>query len=141
MVNEERLRHMIKLAQFDENEGKRCKPMEQYARKDYVSLQLLISFVTGTISYGIVLGMWVLHSIDQVFELINGMELKSLLVSLIVSFVLFMTLYLGATYIVFQMKYTEGRRAVKKYYASIKKVNQMYEREDKLKSSSRAEWD
>ncbi len=34
MVNEERLQHMIRLSQFDENDGKSCKPMTQYARKD-----------------------------------------------------------------------------------------------------------
>lgn len=141
MVNEERLRHTIKLAQFDERDGKNCKPMTQYARKDYVSLQLLISFVTGTMSYGLLLGLWVLHSIDEVFEIINQMELRSIATSLVISFVLFMILYLGATYIIFNLKYTEGRRKVKKYYASIKQVNQMYEREDKLKSTSNTEWE
>jgi len=29
---------MIKMAIFDTNQGKECKPMTQYARKDYVSL-------------------------------------------------------------------------------------------------------
>ena len=37
MVNEERLHHMIKMAIFDTNQGKECKPMTQYARKDYSS--------------------------------------------------------------------------------------------------------
>ena len=41
MVNEERLHHMIKMAIFDTNQGKECKPMTQYARKDYVSLRML----------------------------------------------------------------------------------------------------
>ena len=40
MVNEERLHHMIKMAIFDTDQGKECKPMTQYARKDYVSLRL-----------------------------------------------------------------------------------------------------
>lgn len=141
MVNEERLRHTIKLAQLDGNDGKRCKPMTQYARKDYVSLQLLISFITGTMSYGLILGMWVLHSVDKVFEIINRMELREIATSLVLPYVLFMILYLGATYIIFNLKYTEGRRKVKEYYTSIKKVNQMYEREDKLKSTSNTEWD
>ena len=40
MVNEERLHHMIKMAIFDTDQGKECKPMTQYARKDYVSLRM-----------------------------------------------------------------------------------------------------
>ncbi len=140
MVNEERLRHMIKLAQFDENDGKRCKPMTQYARRDYVALQMLISFVTGTISYGLILGLWMLSSIDRVFEMINTMEIRTMVMLLVLSYLAFLVFYLGATYIVFQIKYTDGRRKVKQYYASLKKVNQMYEREDRLKTDN-TEWE
>lgn len=141
MVNEERLRHMIKLSQFDENDGKRCKPMTQYARKDYVSLQALISFVTGTISYALIFGLWALYSMDGLFEKINKMEIREAVVSLVLSYLVFMVIYLGVTYIIFNVKYTEGRKKVKKYYASLKKVNQMYEREEKLKTTSHAEWE
>lgn len=141
MVNEERLRHMIKLSQFDVNDGKECKPMTQYARKDYVSLQALLSFVTGTISYGLLFGLWALYSIDALFERINRMEIREAAMFLILSYLVFMVVYLGATYIVFNMKYTDGRRKVKKYYASLKKVNQMYEREERLKTTNNTEWE
>ena len=47
MVNEERLHHMIKMAIFDTNQGKECKPMTQYARKDYVSLLTVSLIKTG----------------------------------------------------------------------------------------------
>lgn len=141
MVNEERLRHMIKLSQFDANDGKQCKPMTQYARKDYVSLQTLISFVTGTISYALVFGLWALYTIDGLFERINKMEIREAAMFLVLSYLVFMVVYLGVTYIVFNLKYTAGRGKVKKYYASLKKVNQMYEREERLKSTNNAEWE
>lgn len=141
MVNEERLRHMIKLSQFDQNDGKRCKPMMQYARKDYISLQLIGSFVTGTISYGLLLGLWALRSIDDLFAKINEIGIRGSVTALILFYVAFMALYLGATYIIFNVKYTDGRRKVKKYYGSLKKVNRMYEREERLKSTSSSEWE
>ena len=47
MVNEERLHYMVKIAEFDTNDRKKCRPMMQYARRDYVSLQMLKSFVAG----------------------------------------------------------------------------------------------
>ena len=58
MVNEERLHHMIKMAIFDTDQGKECKPMTQYARKDYVSLRMLGSFVSGTIGFALILVTW-----------------------------------------------------------------------------------
>lgn len=141
MVNEERLQHMIKLSQFDENDGKECEPMTQYARKDYVSMQALISFVTGTISYALLFGLWALYSIDGLFAMINHMEIQEGIVALVLSYLVFMVIYLGATYIIFNVKYTDGRRKVKKYYASLKKVNQMYQREERLKTTNNAEWE
>ena len=52
MVNEERLRPMVKMAMFDKNEGKHCKPMIEYSRQDYVAMEMLKSFVTGMGSPG-----------------------------------------------------------------------------------------
>ena len=45
MVNEERLHHMIKIAIFDTDQGKECKPMTQYARKDYVSQAEVLLYI------------------------------------------------------------------------------------------------
>lgn len=140
MVNEERLQHMIRLSQFDENDGKSCKPMTQYARKDYVALQMLISFVTGTLSYALLFGLWALQSVDELFAWINTMEIQTLVMIFVLTYLAFLVFYLGVTYIVFHVKYTEGRKKVKKYYASLKKVNQMYEREERLRTD-RAEWE
>lgn len=141
MVNEERLRHMIKLSQFDENEGKRCRPMTQYARKDYVSLQLLISFVLGTVCYGFLFGVWALYSMEGLLRILTRMEIRGIAVAVGISYVAFMILYLGATYIVFHIKYTDGRKKVKAYYASIKKVNQLYEREERIKTTNNTDWE
>lgn len=141
MVNEERLRHMIKLAQFDQNDGEVCKPMTQYARKDYVELQMLKSFVTGSLSYALVFGLWALRSLEELFQMITGMEIKAVVIALVLSYVVFMAIYLGVTYIVFCVKYTNGRKKVKKYYGSLKKVNQMYEREERLKATAGSDWE
>ncbi len=133
MVNEERLRHMIKISRFDTFDGKECRPMTQYARKDYISLQLLRSFVTGTICFGLLLGLWGVYSMQTLMEQINSLDIRGFLTTLLTLYVVFILSYLIATYIVFYVKYTTGRRKVKRYYGSLKKVNQMYEREEKLR--------
>lgn len=141
MVNEERLRHLIKMAEFDTNDGKRCKPMTQYARKDYVAMQMLKSFVTGTIAYMLLFIMWALSSADVLIKKLNGTELTGFLVSVIGLYIVFLILYLLATHIIFNYKYTQGRKKVKKYYGSLKKVNQMYEREERLKAPENKDWE
>ena len=135
MVNEQRLHSMIKIAKFDANDGKSCKPMIQYARKDYVALQLLKSFVIGTIAFFIMLGLWVLYSMETLMKQINNMDLIQSAITLGILYGVFMVIYLLATYIIFNVKYTYGRKKVKKYYAGLKKINAMYLREERLKTN------
>ena len=141
MVNEQRLHSMIKIAKFDANDGKSCKPMIQYARKDYVALQLLKSFVIGTIAFFIMLGLWVLYSMETLMKQINNMDLIQSAITLGILYGDFMVIYLLATYIIFNVKYTYGRKKVKKYYAGLKKINAMYLREERLKSNGNKDWE
>ena len=141
MVNEQRLHSMIKIAKFDANDGKSCKPMIQYARKDYVALQLLKSFVIGTIAFFIMLGLWVLYSMETLMKQINNMDLIQSAITLGILYGVFMVIYLLATYIIFNVKYTYGRKEVKKYYAGLKKINAMYLREERLKSNGNKDWE
>lgn len=141
MVNEERLHHMIKMAMFDTDERKECKPMTQYARKDYVSLRMLGSFVSGTIGFALILVTWGIYSMNQLMENLNAMDIQELLTSVLVKYIVFMLAYMAITYFVYNRRYTKGRREVKKYYGNLKKLNQLYEREDKLKMSENKDWE
>ena len=133
MVNEDRLQQMIKMAVFDKEDGKECRPMEQYARNDYVALKFIGSFVTGTIAFGLLFVMWALYEMDELLNTLNTMDLVGFLVPLAIKYVIFLFFYLMITYIVYQKRYTNGRRKVKKYYRSVKKLKRLYEREEKLK--------
>ena len=141
MVNEERLKFMIKMAEFDVNDGKECKPMIQYARKDYVALQLLSSFITGSIAFALLAVMLALYSMEDLMKNINQMDIPAFVTSVIIKYVIFLIIYLVTTYIVFNLKYTKGRKKVKKFYNNVKKVNKIYEREEKLKAPSKKDWE
>ena len=45
MISKERVRHMTKLAAFEEREGKKYHKMTQYFRRDYVGLELIKSYL------------------------------------------------------------------------------------------------
>ena len=100
MINEERLRPMVKMAMFDENEGKSCKPMIQYARADYVSMQLLRSFVAGSIAFAIMCAIWVLYDTTALMQMLNGAYIKTLIIDVAVRYAIFMVVYLTSTYVV-----------------------------------------
>lgn len=134
MVNEERLRPMVKMAIFDKRNGTECKPMIEYAREDYVAIQLLGSFITGSIAFAILFGIWALCDVEKILGMLNANKLGDFLVGIGVRYVAFLVIYLMATYVVYHLRYSNGRKKVKKYYASLKKINNIYAREDKLKA-------
>ena len=141
MIHEERLRPMVKMAMFDKHEGQACKPMIQYARTDYISMQLLTSFVTGTMAFCVLCAMWVLYDTTQLMKALNGGQVFELLKSIAVFYGIFMLIYLGATYIVYQFRYTHRRKLVKGYYKNLKEISNIYEREEKLKTPAQQEWE
>ena len=141
MVNEQRLHSMIKIAKFDANDGKSCKPMIQYARKDYVALQLLKSFVIGTIAFFIMLGLWVLYSMETLMKQINNMDLIQSAITLGILYGVFMVIYLLATYNIDDVTCSVHVPMLQKYYAGLKKINAMYLREERLKSNGNKDWE
>ena len=141
MIQEERLKPMIKMSMFDKNDSKTCKPMTQYARKDYVAMQLLGSFVTGSIAFAILCVMWGMYDMQELMQMLNGAYIVELLSGIVIWYGIFMVLYLTVTYIVYQVRYSSKRKQVKEYYKNLKDINNVYEREEKLKSPTQEEWE
>ena len=92
----------------------------------------------------ITVGMKGTHELTVTEELLaklNKFDIQGLVMTAVVPYLVFMVIYLGATWVIFNMKYTEGRRKVKKYYNNLKKVDQMSEREERLRTSDHKDWD
>lgn len=132
MLNQERVCEMTKMAVFDQREGRECKPMIQYFRKDYISKEILKSFVTGTAAFCIIAVMWILYGAEKLVDQLNTMDIQGLVVNGILCYAVFMAVYFLVTYIVYHARYSRGRRKVKEYYGHLKKVNKLYRQEEQV---------
>ena len=141
MIHEERLKPMVKMALFDKNEGKSCKPMIQYARADYISMQLLRSFVTGSIAFVILCVLWGLYDTAALMHILNSGRIMDFVMDVLIYYAIFMVVYWIATYLVYRIRYTHRRKMVKIYYKNLKDINKIYEREERLKSPSQKDWE
>lgn len=129
MISKERVRHMTKLAAFEEREGKKYYKMTQYFRRDYVGLELMKSFLTGTIAFIILFGVWALCGMEALMEDVNDMDLVTFGTEILIEYLVFITIYLLVTYVVYNMRYTKGRKGIKLFYNRLKKVSRLYESE------------
>lgn len=131
MISKERVRHMTKLAAFEEREGKECRKMTLYFRRDYVGLELIKSFLSGTIAFALIVGVWAFYKMDYFMENINQIDLPELGIGLLVKYLVFITVYLLSTYVIYNMRYTKGRKRIKLFYNRLKKVSRLYENESR----------
>ncbi len=132
MLNEERIRSMTRLAIYENNEGKKTIPLSHYYKSDYVSKSLMKSFVYGTISFGIMLGMWMIYQMDNAKKSLFGGNLEQFMIQIILLYLIFVIFYLLITYIYASVTFSRSKKSIKKYQALLKKVEKMHEREGKL---------
>lgn len=132
MLNQERVCEMTKLAIFDQKEGRSCKPMIQYFRKDYIAKELLKSFITGTAAFFVVVAAFGLYHMEELMEQLNSLDISKLAIRGILSYAVCMAVYLSVTYAVYYMRYIKGRQKVKKYFLHLKRVNKIYREEEQM---------
>ena len=133
MVNQDRVKQLYKIAIYEQTEEKEHRQAGQYYRSDYVGKELIKSFFTGTIAYGIMLMLWMIANWALVLHQINTLEIVNTVVGMIVIYLGFMFIYLVATYLVYYYRYKNSAQKVDAYVKDLKAAQSMFEREEKLK--------
>lgn len=134
MVNEERVKNLYKIAMYEKQEEKYQRQTGLYYKSDYVGKELIKSFFTGTLAYGLMVILWIISSIEEFLESVNNLEVVQNIVLVVFVYIGFMALYLFTTYLIYVSRYKSGKPKLKEYIGLLKTINKMYEREEKLKS-------
>ena len=129
MISKERVRNMTKLAVYDAGEGKRTEKMTRYFRRDYVAMEMIKSFFGGTIAYGLLLFLWVVYEMETLENFFKELDVTEFAVVAVLVYVLFIVLFLLITYIVYNKRYTAGRKQLKQYYRGLRKVHALLDQE------------
>lgn len=133
MLNQDRIKQLYKVAVYEQNEEKRYSRIGKYYRSDYIGKEVIKSIFTGTIAYVFLAALWVLANWEEVLVSINNLEIVNTVITMCVIYLGYMIVYLFSSYIVYAFRYIAGRKALDKYMQDLKELNQMYEREEKLK--------
>lgn len=129
MIHAERVRQMIKLATYDEQNKERDKRPMRYYRKDYLTLEMVKSFFCGSIAYALILFAIAACLLEQGQDELGSADIVNLLVLVVVAYLVFMAAYFAITYHVYRERYEKGRKEARKYYVALKKVNACYQQE------------
>lgn len=133
MIKEERVKELFRAAVYERNEDKWSRQTGRYYKKDYVGKEMIKSFFAGTLVFILILVLWGLYSADSLLKALNTVDFVESAVTLVLSYVAFLAVYLLITFLVYQIRYIKGRKKLKAYYGYLKRLNKMYKREERLR--------
>lgn len=128
MLDEKKVRLMTRMASYEENEGKTDMKISAYYRKDYVSLNTLISVIEITVAYACLIGLIVLGGFDALVAKMSMKLAVTLGVAAVVGYLVALIVYTIVSHRFYDRKHKEARTRVKKFNHDIIRLLKQYGR-------------
>lgn len=129
-MNEERIRLMTRLAAYEQDRGQENMAINQYFRRDYVSFQMLKTFICSTIAFGILVLLYVLYQMEELTALLYQTDYRDSLVKLVILFAVFTIAFQAIAFVVASRKYRRAHREQKQFLNRLKKMARLRESEE-----------
>ena len=133
MVNVDRVKHQCQIAFYEQKEEKGTRNISQYYRSDFIGKEVIKSIFTGTIAYAVMATLWIMANAEAVLKSVNDLSIVWTVCVMLLIYLGFLIGYLLLTYIIYVVRYKKGKERMDIYKGHLKALNQMYEREEKLK--------
>lgn len=126
MLNEERVILMTHMASYEDGEGRKNIKIGNYFRSDYVTVQILLSVVSGTILFAIGFALYVLYDFEAFMQNLYKIDLFAYAKNILIYYAIAMVSYVVLTYIISTYRYMKAKKSLKVYYHNLRKLNSLY---------------
>lgn len=127
MLNEDKIRLMTKAAAFEAGEGKKALAMNKYFRGDYISINLIASWISFTIAFAICAAAWAFYHMEELMENINTMDLPALGKRFVFLYLGLLAVYQLIHYVIYHIRYQKNRRRLAAYQQILKQISHIYQ--------------
>lgn len=121
---------MTRLASFEKNEGKKSTSIGTYFRSDYIWKEIIKSIIYATITFFIMVGLYVCYDFEILMEEIYSMDLMEFGKKVLLMYLELVVGYSIITFIVYSLRYAKARQNLRSYYNNLRRLHQMYRKED-----------
>ncbi len=115
MINQERVCRMTKMAAYEEREGKKDRKITSYFCGDYLTKQMLITFLCGTIAFVILFGAYAIYHFETMIQQLYSMNITAFAGQLIVAYAIFLGVLLAVTAAVYGSRYRKAQMRQENY--------------------------
>jgi hypothetical protein len=129
MLNKDRVILMTRMASYEAGEGKKHMAVVRFFKGDYIAVGILKAIVCGTLSFGLILGLYVYYNFESFMSNMYDMDILAFVRSILTKYAWFLGIYVLITYIVCTLKYDSSRRKLKRYFRNLTVLKKMYDKQ------------
>jgi len=129
MLNKDRVMLMTRMASYEAGEGKKHMNVVRFFKGDYIAVGILKALICATLSFAMILGLYIYYSFDVFMENMYDMDILAFVRDILIKYAWFAGIYVLITYIVCTIRYNISRRKLKRYFKNLKVLKQMYDKQ------------
>ena len=131
MLNERRVKHMVKLASYESKKGADDMKINTYFKKDYISFNVLCSLIWMTVGYFLVVGLVGFVYIEQILDYLSLKNAMMLAGGILGLYAVLLIVYGVIASEIYKKKHIEARHNIKCHRHGLEILDRLYEKEDK----------
>lgn len=126
MINGEKVILMTKASLYEKKESKRSLKVARYFRHDYISLQLLMGWFFGTLSFLLCFALYCACNMEYLMDNLHKMDLKGFATTLLTIYICVMAVYLCIIYGVSAYRFHMAKKSVGSYSQTLRNISGFY---------------
>ncbi len=130
MLNEERVKHMVKLAFYETKGGSEEIEISCRRKKEYIATNTFWSFFWMTIAYVVLIFFLKTAFFEEYLQIMNRQQKLLVLMSVIGLYIVLLISYIVKARKAYQMKHARAHHHVKKFKEGLAELEELYEKED-----------
>lgn len=131
MLNERRVKHMVKLASYESKKGADDMKINTYFKKDYISFNVLCSLIWMTVGYFLIVGLVGFVYIEQILDYLSLKKAIMLAGGILGVYAVLLIIYGVIASEIYKKKHIEARHNIKCHRHGLEILERLYEKEDK----------
>ena len=131
MINETKVKWMTKAALVKQKDEQDTFIASRFYGDDYVSFQTIKAVIGVTISFFLLVGLWALENSEELLTMYSVESLFAMAKGLLVIYVVVLLLTILISVLVYTSRFWKAKESYKEYQISLKKIQRMYQKEEK----------
>lgn len=130
MLDKKRIRLMSKTAMYEKHHIREDLKISSYYKKDYSSMNTVLTLLWVTIGYLIVAAAIVFLNMDALLENLTVQKLVVIVGGAVAAYLIVLIVYGISAASYYKRRHTRAKQRVKKYYRDLNRLSKMIEKEN-----------